>query len=119
MHRQPRRLVDHDQRVVLVQDGKRCARTDMQVEVDESMGGAGLGLWRLFTVSTFVAISVVPNHHTEFLVGIAKRGAPGSARPYAFHLFFKEQGRALRRWKMLDANTSNPPLDNSINIIGK
>lgn len=97
----------------------RCARTDMQVEVDESMGGAGLGLWRLFTVATFVAISVVPNRHTEVLVGIAKRGAPGSARPYAFHLFFKEPGRALRRWQMLDANTSNPPLDQSINIVAK
>lgn len=103
----------------LVEVLTRCARTDMQVEVDESMGGAGLGLWRLFTVATFVAVSVVPNHHTEFLVGIAKRGAPGSVRPYAFHLFFKEQGGALRRWKMLDANTSNPPLDNSINIVPK
>ncbi len=103
----------------LVEVLTRCARTDMQVEVDETMGGAGLGLWRLFTVSTFLAVSVVPNHHTEFLVGIAKRGAPGGARPYAFHLFFKERGQALRRWKMLDANTSNPALDNSINIVTK
>jgi len=103
----------------LVEVLTRCARTDMQVEVDETMGGAGLGLWRLFTVATFVAISVVPNHHTEFLVGIAKRGAPGAVRPYAFHLFFNDQGRTHGRWKMSDANTSNPTVDNSINIVPK
>jgi hypothetical protein len=80
---------------------------------------ARLGLWRLFTASTFVAISVIPNRHTEFLVGIAKDGATGNARPYAFHLFFKEPGRALRRWKMLDSDTSNPSLDHSINIVAK
>lgn len=95
----------------------RCARTDMQVEVDKTMGGAGLGLWRLFTVATFVAVSVVPNHHTEFLVGIAKRGAPGGTRPYAFHLFFN-QGRAVGRWKAGDANV-NPSEDNSISIVSK
>lgn len=106
-------------RARLVEVLTRCARTDMQVEVDESMGGAGLGLWRLFAVSTFVAISVVPNHHTEFLVGIAKRGAPGSARPYAFHLFFNKQGRAQPRWKAADATTSKPPLDNPVNIVSK
>lgn len=103
----------------LVEVLTRCARTDMQVEVDETMGGAGLGLWRLFTVATFVAISVVPNHHTEFLVGIAKRGAPGGARPYAFHLFFSEQGRTQGRWKMTEVNENNPVVDNSINIVSK
>lgn len=106
------------QRARLVEVLTRCARTDMAVEVDESMGGAGLGLWRIFSVATFVAISVVGNRHTEFLVGIAKKAAlPG--RPFAFHLFFREPGRTVRRWKMLDAGTSKPDVDNSITIVNK
>ena len=99
-------------RARLVEVLARCARTDMRVEVDETMGGAGLGLWRIFTVATFVAISVVNNKHTEFLVGIAKRTA--GPRPFAFHLFFKEPGHAVRRWKLLDADTSEPPLNKSV-----
>lgn len=90
----------------------RCAQSDMQVQVDETMGGAGLGLWRIFTVATFVAISVVHGKHTEFLVGIAKRA--GGARPFAFHLFFQDPGRTARRWKLLDHDTSEPSLNRSV-----
>ncbi|MDB4961822.1 MAG: response regulator receiver protein [Myxococcales bacterium] len=81
-------------RTRLVEVLTRCARTDMQVEVDESMGGAGLGLWRIFSAASFVAISVVSGRHTEFLVGIAKK-SPGP-RPFAFHLFFRD-GKKRRR----------------------
>lgn len=77
----------------------RCARTDMQVQVDESMGGAGLGMWRIFAVASFVAISVVSHHHTDVLVGIAKRAVSG-ARPFAFHLFFEDAERP-RFWRLL------------------
>lgn len=94
-------------RARLVEVLTRCARTDMQVEVDETMGGAGLGLWRIFSAASFVAISVVDNRHTEFLVGIGKRAAAGP-RPFAFHLFFKEHRRSARRWKLLDTETSIP-----------
>ena len=83
----------------------RCARTDMAVEVDETMGGAGLGLWRIFSVASFVAISVVDHHHTDILVAIGKRAA-ASQRPYAFHLFFNET-RKHRVWKLLDDDTTN------------
>jgi hypothetical protein len=90
----------------LVEVLTRCARTDMQVEVDETMGGAGLGLWRIFSSASFVAISVVDHRYTEFLVGIGKRAGAGP-RPFAFHLFFKEHGRPVRRWKLLDTDSSN------------
>jgi hypothetical protein len=80
----------------------RCARTDMGVEVDESSGGAGLGLWRVFSVASFVAISVVRGHHTDILVGIGKRTA-GAQRPYAFHLFFRDAPK--RRTWSLDRET--------------
>ena len=92
----------------------RCARTDMRVEVDETMGGAGLGLWRIFSTASFVAISVVDQRYTEFLVGIGKRTA---ARPFAFHLFFRDQGRPSRRWKLLDTDPSHSALNNSV-VIG-
>jgi hypothetical protein len=91
-------------RARLVEVLTRCARTDMGVEVDETMGGAGLGLWRIFSAASFVAISVVDQRYTEFLVGIGKRTA--GPRPFAFHLFFREHGRPARRWKMLDSDTT-------------
>lgn len=104
-------------RLRLVEVLTRCARTDMKVEVDETMGGAGLGLWRIFSVATFVAISVVNNRHTEFLVGIGKR--VGGPRPFAFHLFFKDRGGAVRRWKLLDHESTKPTPSNSITIVNK
>ncbi len=92
----------------------RCARPGVNVEVDETMGGAGLGLWRIFSAATFVAISVINNHHTEFLVGIGKHVT--GPRPFAFHLFFKEGG-PVRRWKLLDVDTNQPGTENSITIL--
>jgi hypothetical protein len=105
-------------RTRLVEVLTRCARTDMRVEVDETMGGAGLGLWRVFSAASFVAIAVVNNRHTEFLVGIGKR-VSAAQRPFAFHLFFKEHGRALRRWRLLDADSSKPTVNKSVTIVTK
>jgi len=97
----------------------RCARTDMRVEVDETMGGAGLGLWRIFSAASFVAISVIDHRHTEFLVGIGKRVS--GPRPFAFHLFFREQGRPVRRWKLLDADSTSTAhsVSNSLALVNK
>jgi hypothetical protein len=89
----------------------RCSATDMTVEVDESMGGAGLGMWRVFSNASFVAISVVKHSHTEILVGIAKR-APGP-RPFAFHLFFAEGGKP-RYWSTAKDESINPSLNHSV-----
>ena len=102
-------------RTRLVEVLTRCARTDMRVEVDETMGGAGLGLWRIFSTASFVAISVVDNRHTEFLVGIGKRAA--GPRPFAFHLFFRERGRPVRRWKLLDADSAT--VSSSVTLVTK
>lgn len=77
----------------LVQVLMRCARSDGQVQVDETMGGAGLGLWRIFTNATFVGVVVVKGSKTEILVGIAKRSNP---KPFAFDLFFADGEQARR-----------------------
>ena len=95
----------------------RCARTDMGVEVDETMGGAGLGLWRIFSVASFVAIAVVDSHHTEFLVGLRKKPSPGP-RPFAFHLFFNASSKPPRRWKLRD-DSMTPSTTHSVTIVTK
>ncbi len=102
-------------RLRLVEVLTRCARTDMRVEVDETMGGAGLGLWRIFSAASYVAISVVDHRYTEFLVGIGKRST--GPRPFAFHLFFREHGRPVRRWKLLDADSTS--VHSSVSIVSK
>jgi hypothetical protein len=89
-------------RARLVEVLTRCARTDMRVEVDETMGGAGLGLWRIVSAASFVGVSVVNQRHTEFLVGMLKR-SPGP-KPFALHLFFKEDARHTRVWESLSAD---------------
>jgi hypothetical protein len=74
-------------RARLVQVLGRCnSRT---VALDESRGGAGLGLWRVFSASSVVAITVMPGALTEILVGIATKDGRGAARQlHAVHLFF-------------------------------
>lgn len=101
----------------LVEVLSRCARTDMKVEVDETMGGAGLGMWRIFSGASFVGIVVVKNRRTEILVGVAKRAAPGP-RPFAFHLFFTDRGKR-RFWKLADDESSKLALNKSVTIIPK
>lgn len=103
-------------RARLVEVLTRCARTDMQVEVDETMGGAGLGLWRIFSAASFVAFGVVRSRHTEVLVGIGKR-IPAARRPFAFHLFFREDTRAATSWRLLDGDSSKPLVNQSVTIV--
>jgi hypothetical protein len=80
----------------------RCARTDMQVEVDESMGGAGLGVWRVFSAAAYVAISVTKGSSTEILVGFTKRATP---RPFAIDLFFRPKAGKQYLWTLPHGET--------------
>ena len=91
----------------------RCSSTDMGVEVDESMGGAGLGMWRVFSNASFVAISVDARSHTEIMVGVAKR-SPGP-RPFAFHLYFRD-GKRPRSWNMAHEAVSTPDSQRAVNL---
>ena len=104
-------------RARLVEVLSRCARTDMAVEVDETRGGAGLGLWRIFSAASFVAIAVVKGRYTEFLVGIAKRAA--GPRPFAIHLFFNDRSKNARRWRLLDPDSTKPSVNESVTIVSK
>jgi hypothetical protein len=65
----------------------RCARGSTAVALDESRGGAGLGMWRIFRLSSRVVISVVPGVSSELLVTVSKSGTP-AANLRAWHLLF-------------------------------
>lgn len=52
----------------------RCARGANAVTLDESRGGAGLGMWRIFRQSNRVVVSVAPGASTEMLVTVPKTG---------------------------------------------
>jgi hypothetical protein len=79
----------------LVEVLRRCADGDMSVRLDDSMGGAGLGLWRIFSAGAFVAIDVTPGRSTEFLVALLRRTARTSTtEPLGIHLFFRSSDEA-------------------------
>ena len=96
----------------------RCASDQMDVTVDESMGGAGLGLWRIISVASFIGISVVKDQQTEILVGIASKRT-ASSRPFALHLFFKEAEKR-RFWRFVDEDSSHSgSLNKSVTILAE
>jgi len=64
----------------------RCAQSS-GVALDESRGGAGLGLWRVFSKSSQVVVSVVPRVSTEMLITVPKRGQPRDLSR-SWHLLF-------------------------------
>ncbi len=103
-------------RARLVEVLSRCARAD-NPEIDSSMGGSGLGLWRVVSSASVMSILVHNNHHTEVLVGIVRRPGPGP-RPFAFHLFIKD-GAKRRSWSSVDQDSdvmSGPTFNTSVAI---
>ena len=58
------------------------------VSLDESRGGAGLGLWKVFSTASRIVITVIPGRLTEILIGIASKGGRIAKRLDAVHLFF-------------------------------
>jgi hypothetical protein len=62
-------------RTRLIEVLSRCSSS--AVQLDESRGGAGLGLWRIFSAANTVAITVVEGQVTDIIVSIpaqVKRG---------------------------------------------
>lgn len=69
---------------------KRC--TSAGVLMDESRGGAGLGLWRIFSTASTVDITVIPGSLTDILARVdTKRGRSVGKQLLAVHLFFPEE----------------------------
>lgn len=67
----------------------RCAaRTD--VDFDTTSGGAGLGMWRIFSAASLILVRVTPGKHTDFLVGVDIQRGRRWQRGRAIHLFFQD-----------------------------
>ena len=68
----------------------RCNTTG--VPLDESRGGAGLGLWRVFSAASTIAITVIPGRLTDILVRLeTKKRRSGGKQLCAIHMFFPEE----------------------------
>jgi hypothetical protein len=67
---------------------KRCNSTG--ASLDESRGGAGLGLWRVFSNASTITITVIPGRLTDVLVWVPTQGRRGK-QLLAVDLFFPEE----------------------------
>jgi hypothetical protein len=116
--------IDHDTAYVRVRDTfgaltrarmvevlTRCNTTG--VEIDDSRGGAGLGLWRVFSAASSVVVTVDPGRVTEVMIGIATKEKRAS-RPAAVDLFFAPS--AVARLRMADDDEESL-IDHSITLI--
>lgn len=91
----------------------RFSQASTAAQNDVRAAGAGMGLGRLFSAASLVAISVVNNRSTEVLVGFSRKNV--EPRPYAFHYFFK--GGAKRQfWAFSDEDTGSPSNTVSVTI---
>jgi len=79
-----------------------------EVKLDESRGGAGLGMWRIFSAAMAVTITVIPGSLTDIIVAVDVKAGRRSVRPAAVHLFF---GRQSHRWSGV------PVLDDDLGLI--
>ncbi len=95
------------QRPRLMQVLNRISRMS-EVKLDESRGGAGLGMWRIFSAATAVTITVIPGALTDIVVAVDVKAGRRGVRPAAVHLFF---GRQSHRWSGV------PVLDDDLGLI--
>jgi hypothetical protein len=91
----------------------RCNNTN-NVQLDESRGGAGLGLWRVFQAASTLSITVVPQQLTEVLVGIGIKDGRKVAKPAAVHLFFAKPAGDQQAYH---ADEDLGLIDNSITFV--
>ena len=89
----------------------RCATKD--VSLDESRGGAGLGIWRVFQAASTISITVVPGKLTDIFVAITVKDGRATRELVATHLFFAPDERQP------DAPLADDDLfDHSITLVG-
>jgi hypothetical protein len=80
---------------------QRCARDASQaVALDESRGGAGLGMWRVFKTALLLVVWVNPGISTEILVGLPLKSKDRGRRARSVHLFFQPQRPSLTTFEL-------------------
>jgi hypothetical protein len=86
-----------------------------EVALDESRGGAGLGLWRVFSAASTIAITVVPKTMTEMLIEFSiKDGRLVAPALHAIHLFIAP--KAVNE-DFLDIPTGEVDFDQSVSFV--
>jgi hypothetical protein len=101
------------QRTRLFEVLNRCNHSG--VTLDESRGGAGLGLWRVFTTASTVAITVVPGRITDILVGVATKSGRMLPGLLATHFFFAQESTTNR--PQLAEDDDRDLFDESITLV--
>ncbi len=91
----------------------RCS--SKSVGLDESRGGAGLGLWRVFSSASTIAITVVPGRITDIVVGIATKNGRVAKNLLAVHLFF--HAKTISALDAMVADDQDELLDRSITLV--
>ncbi|MBA3391448.1 MAG: hypothetical protein H0T89_02335 [Deltaproteobacteria bacterium] len=91
----------------------RCSAKS--VGLDESRGGAGLGLWRVFSSASTIAITVVPGRITDIVVGIATKNGRVVKNLLAIHLFF--HAKTISALDAVVSDDQEELLDRSITLI--
>jgi hypothetical protein len=83
------------------------------VELDTSRGGAGLGMWRVFSTASTIAVTVVPGKLTDILVGVPVSGRRSAQQLHALHLFFGSE----TSWDSLFPAVSLEMLEQSVTLM--
>jgi hypothetical protein len=97
----------------LVEVLSRCSATG--VALDESRGGAGLGLWRIFSVASTVSLTVIEGQVTDIIVSMSTQRGRHAKALRAIDLFFTMKP-AVNDW--LDSVPNQVDmLDDSITLI--
>lgn len=99
----------------LVQVLQRCS--SKAVGIDDSRGGAGLGLWRVFTNASAVAITVIPGSLTEVHVRLRiQNGRAATKQVEAIHLFFPSKSEYYESLALIPED-DHAPVDHSVTLI--
>ncbi len=89
---------------------KRCSGGN--VRIDPSRGGAGLGMWRVFSSATTLKIVVVPDHLTDITLGIATGDGRVGRQLLSLDLSFEDAAQGF-------LDSINPsPFEQSITLTG-
>lgn len=68
---------------------ERCRRKE--VPFDESRGGAGLGMWRVFSAASSITVHVIPGRLTDILVWIDRSTRRPSGKLHAVKMLFPHE----------------------------
>ena len=92
----------------------RC--NSSSVELDESRGGAGLGLWRIFSTATTIAITVIPGRLTEFVIRMTVQNGRLVKQLAAVDLYFAP-GPSNDPLDRIEIPTGRDMFDQSVTLV--